>query len=117
MSSLFILRQSPYRGSLAREALDMALAFAAFDEDVQLLFMGDSVFQLLGDQDSSGIAIKNIAKSLAALEIYEIEQVFVAADCLNLRGIKADDLKVRAQAVDNLAIQTLITNAKKVLHL
>lgn len=46
MNCLFILRQSPYHGSLAREALDMALAFAAFDENVQLLFLDDGVFSI-----------------------------------------------------------------------
>lgn len=117
MNCLFILRQSPYHGSLAREALDMALAFAAFDENVQLLFLDDGIFQLLKDQDSSALVIKNIAKSLAAVEIYDINEIYVAEECLKRRGLRIEDLSIATQAVNTRAIQALIADADKVVNL
>lgn len=117
MNCLFILRQSPYQGSLAREALDMALAFAAFDEHVQLLFLEDGVFQLLKNQDSDGLRIKNMEKSLAATGIYDINDIYVGADCLTMRGLSTDTLTIAAQAVEQEDIQQLIAHADKVVSL
>ena len=48
-------RKPPYGNSLAREAIDIALATAAFDQALTLLFSEDGVFQLLDQQNSQAI--------------------------------------------------------------
>lgn len=115
--NLFILRQSPYNGTLAREALDMALAFAAFDEPVQLLFYGDGVFQLLAGQQTNGLGIKNISKTLDALPVYDITAVFASHDCLMQRGLTTEQLSLPVSLLDNSAIQALICDADKIMSL
>ena len=48
---LFLLRQAPYAGSNALEALEAALVAGVFDQNVSVLFKDDGVWQLAKDQD------------------------------------------------------------------
>ena len=68
---LVVVRHSPYGSSLARASLDVALAAAAFEQPVKLLFMGDGVLQLLPGQDSQAIGQKNIGRLLLVWTKYE----------------------------------------------
>ena len=77
---LIVLRHSPYGSSLAKASLDVALATAAFEQAVDLLFLGDGVLQLLPDQDSQSLGIKNVGRQLASLPLYDINCVFVDAE-------------------------------------
>jgi tRNA 2-thiouridine synthesizing protein C len=79
-SVLIIFRHSPYGSSLAGAALDAALASAAFEQPVDLLFMGDGVLQLQANQDSQRHGIRNVGKVLASLPLYDIERVYVDAE-------------------------------------
>lgn len=76
-SVLVVLRHSPYGTSLARASLDVALASAAFEQPVGLLFLGDGVLQLQSDQDSQSLGIKNQGRQLASLPLYDIKCVYV----------------------------------------
>jgi tRNA 2-thiouridine synthesizing protein C len=58
-SILIVLRHSPYGSSLAKASLDVAFAHAAFEQSVDLLFLGDGVLQLLPEQDSQLLGMKN----------------------------------------------------------
>ncbi|MDX1735029.1 MAG: sulfurtransferase complex subunit TusC, partial [Halioglobus sp.] len=78
--TLLVIRHSPYGGSLARSAVDTALAAAAFDQPVTLLFMGDGVLQLLPGQDSKAAGMKNIGRQLASLPLYDIDKVYLDSD-------------------------------------
>lgn len=74
------MRHSPYGSSLAKAAVDIALATAAFEQAVDLLFIGEGVLQLLPDQDSQSLGKKNIGRQLASLPLYDINHVFVDAE-------------------------------------
>lgn len=74
---LLVIRHSPYGSSLARASLDMALAAAAFEQHIDLLFMGDGVLQLLPDQDAAAVGLRNHARTLASLPLYDIDSVYV----------------------------------------
>lgn len=84
---LLMIRHSPYGSGLARASLDVALAAAAFEQPVSLLFMGEGVLQLLPDQDSTQIGRKNLSRALTSLPLYDIDSVYVdraAADRYHL---------------------------------
>lgn len=115
MRWLFLLQQTPYRNSLAREALDMALACAAFEQTVQIIFLDDGVYQLLAQQNTGHMQQKNIAKTLAALAIYDISAVYVARSSLLARGLENQPLCIDYQAVDDKAIKALIADADHVM--
>jgi tRNA 2-thiouridine synthesizing protein C len=114
-SSLVVLRKTPYGSSLSRSALDVALATAAFDQPVNLLFIGDGVLQLLSTQNSTGIERKNIAKILASLPLYDIETLFVDAGALTRYQIDVSDLSLPITLLDDKGIRELMHRHDHVL--
>ncbi len=117
MRYLFLLRQTPYGSTLAREALDMALATAAFDQHVQLAFINDGVYQLMNDQKSEIKQRKNISKTLAALSLYDINDIYADAESIKERGLDSANLFQQAQIVDTQTIKQLIQKADTVITL
>lgn len=113
---LIICRQPPYGQSYAREALDVALAAAAFDQPVTLLFLGDGVVQLLNTQDSAAINEKSFEKQLSALPLYDINSLYVDSIALRQRGFTATDLSLPAQLVGKNEITALLKKHDVVLN-
>ena len=112
---LIICTQSPYSGSLSREAIDYCLAAAAFEQDLELLFTGDAVFQLIDGQNPSVINQKNLTKTLSALPIYGINKFYVDTNTLIEYGIN-DKLCLPTTKVDANEISKLIATADTILN-
>jgi tRNA 2-thiouridine synthesizing protein C len=112
---LMICTQSPYSGSLSREAIDYCLAAAAFEQDLALLFTGDAVLQLIEGQNPSVINQKNLTKTLSALPIYGINTFYVNANTLIEYGIN-DKLCLPIIKVDVNEISKLIATADTILN-
>jgi tRNA 2-thiouridine synthesizing protein C len=89
---LIVCRKAPYGNSLAREALDVALATSVFEQDLSLLFLDDGVWQLVPEQDSSAINSKNLSKPLSALPLYDINEIYIDSEALASRQLSADAL-------------------------
>lgn len=117
MTYLFLLSRSPYGSTLAREALDMALAAAAFEQNVQLAFIGDGVFQLLAEQQADIKQRKNIAKTLPVLGLYDIDDIYVDQDALQTRGLITEDILPQAKPLNMQQLQQLISQADTVMSL
>ena len=100
-SFLIVNRRGPYGSSHAREALDIALMASVFNQKVSLLFMDDGVYQLLANQDTTGIEQKNLAQTLPMLEMYEVKDVYVEQSSLQARNLCMTDLIISAQALDS----------------
>ncbi len=115
MRYLFILKQSPYHSSLAREALDFALASAAFDQQVSLLFMGDGLFQLIKNQQSVN-GKKNIEKTLNSLSLFEIENIYYSDSCAQMRGLQYDQFSIKTKQATHQDIQTLLNSSDRVFN-
>lgn len=113
---LIICRRPPYGESYAREALDVALAAAAFDQSIALLFLGDGIAQLLTAHDSAAIGEKSFEKQLSALPLYDINSIYVDAAALQQRGFSTTDLSLPAQAVSDAEISALLKNRDVVLN-
>lgn len=114
---LFILQRAPHGSSALREALDAALAAAAFEQRVQLLFSGDGVFALLPNQQVDAIHSKDTSKMLQALQYYDIDEVFFDAISLAERNIDAATLAIPAQAAGAEQLRELMHNADSVVAL
>ena len=115
MKLCFVISHSPYNSSLSRDALDMALASAAFDQDVILIFIGDGIFQLTENQQTDNLGLKNIQKSLAALELYDIKACYVCERSAKERNINKLSTKVSYQLVSSDGLREIINNADKVM--
>lgn len=90
---LYVNRKAPYGTIYALEALEVVLIGAAFDQDVSLAFLDDGVFQLVKDQDTDGIGMKNFSPTFRALGDYEVTKLFVEKESLDERGLLPDDLQ------------------------
>jgi len=89
---LYVNRKAPHGSIYALESLEVVLIGAAFEQDVTLAFVDDGVYQLVKDQDTSAIGTKNFSPTYRALGDYDINQIYVEQESLELRGLSKDDL-------------------------
>ena len=111
-----INRQGPYKGSNAQESLDFVMAMSNFGQQVSVFFIEDGVFQLLNNQAASTIERKQFTKGFAALEFYDVENIYVCANSLEERGLRANDLVIDAIAVTNEELSDLLQAHKQVIN-
>jgi tRNA 2-thiouridine synthesizing protein C len=113
---LYVNRRAPYGSIYALESLEVVLIGAAFEQDVSLLFMEDGVYQIKKGQDTKGVDMKNFSPTYRALEMYDVEKLYVEKESLDERGLTEEDLLVpvevitRAQASDLMEEQEVIFN-------
>lgn len=113
---LVISRQAPYGSGAAREALDLALAGALFDQSISILLLDDAVFQLLPDQRPKEIGQKNIGAMMQSVPIYDIDNIYLAARALTERGLTVSTLSFPAKALSAAEIKQLIQAQDQVFH-
>jgi tRNA 2-thiouridine synthesizing protein C len=89
---LYLNRKAPHGTIYALESLEVVLIGAAFEQDVSLVFQDDGVFQIMKGQDTAGIETKNFSATYRALEMYDVEQLYVEKESLDARGLTVDDL-------------------------
>lgn len=116
MRSLGIVNSSaPYGTSNGQESLDLALATASFGQEVSFFFISDGVFQLLQNQQPNSIESKNYSKTFAALEFYDIENIYVCAKSLLDRGISEQDLCIEVTILEQVEIHHFLTQQDGIL--
>ena len=89
---MYVNRRAPYGTVYALESLEVVLIGAAFDQDVSLAFIGDGVYQLKSDQDSSESDQKNFSPIYQALGDYDVTKLYVEKESMEERGLSLDDL-------------------------
>ena len=111
-----VLTRPPYGSSLAREAIDLALAAAVYNQQVSLYFIGDGVWQLLAQQHTDKLAAKNHGKLLDSLELYGIENIFIEQQALAARDIGSEDIAPLGEIISQQQIAVRIADAETVLN-
>jgi tRNA 2-thiouridine synthesizing protein C len=89
---LYVNRRAPHGSIYALESLEVVLIGAAFDQDVSLAFIDDGVYQLMQNQDTSGIGMKNFSRTYKALGDYDVNKIYVEKESLELRGLSKANL-------------------------
>ncbi len=89
---LYVNRKAPHGTVYAQESLEVVLIAAAFEQDVALAFIDDGVYQLLQNQDTSALGNKNFSPTYRALGDYDVNQIYVEQESLELRGLSKEDL-------------------------
>lgn len=89
---LYINRKAPYGTIYALESLEVVLIGAAFEQEVSLAFIDDGVYQLMANQDTAGVGMKNFSKTYRALGDYEVRKLYVERESLAERGLTLEDL-------------------------
>ena len=79
--------------------------------------MGDGVFQLLKGQDADQIKSKTLGKTLKALSLYGINNIFVQESSLRERSIASEDLILEAKTLNQNELRALIKDSDNVISL
>jgi len=112
---MYVNRRAPYGSIYAIESLDVVLIGAAFDQDVSVVFADDGVFQLKKGQDTGEVEMKNFSPTYRALEMYDVEKLYVEKESLEARGLTEDDLVVPVQVMSSSEIGKLMEQQDVVL--
>ncbi len=112
---MYINRRAPYGTIYALESLEVVLIAAAFEQDVSLVFMDDGVYQIMKNQDTDAIGVKNFSPTYRALEGYDVEKLYVEKESLESRGLTTDDLIVPVELMDKDQLANLMEEQEVIL--
>jgi len=113
---LIVCRRPPYGESFAREALDVAMASAAFDQEIALLFLDAGVTLLAKNQQPETIGDKSLEKQFAALPLYDVNELYVDVGALQQYRLSQTDLSLPAQPLTTGEITQLLERSDIVLN-
>lgn len=105
---MHIVRTAPHGTIYTYEGLEMVLIMAAYDQEISMAFIGDGVFSLKKDQDTTELEIKGFMKTLGVLDDYDVEDIYVDKQSLEDRGLTVDDLFIPVQVLEANAIGKLM---------
>ena len=112
---MYVNRRAPHGTIYAQESLEVVLVGAAFDQDVSIVFLDDGVYQIRKDQDTSAIGTKNFSKTFRALEMYDVEKLYVEKESMLARGMTEDDLNVPVEVKTSAEIGRLMEEQDVIL--
>ena len=110
-----VFRHGPHGTAKGREALDLALLSASFEQEVSLLFTDEGVLHLLNNQQPELVGAKDYIATFGALPLYDVETLLVCQDSLSELSIKATDCKFDAQVSTARQISTHLNDVDEVL--
>ncbi|MGJ8692586.1 MAG: sulfurtransferase complex subunit TusC [Thalassotalea sp.] len=92
----------PFANNAGKDALDLALIFGSYEQNVSLFFHDEGVWQLINNQQPEQISQKDYLKTFAAFELYDIDHVYVCRSSLSTRSLNEsfhiDDVTVLNEA-------------------
>ena len=112
----YVNRKAPYGTIYALESLEVVLIGAAFEQDVSLFFVDDGVYQLVKGQNTDAIGMKNFSPTYRALEMYDVEKLYVEKESLEARGLAEDDLLVDVEVMDSAKMSEILAEQDVVLN-
>ncbi len=110
-----IFRSNPAYNSKGREALDLAMLSASFDQHVKLIFLDEGVFNLVKGQSPELLGGKDYISTLKALPIYDIDDVYACEKSLSVNLLEKEELLIDLIIVTPGRISALIDAADEVL--
>ena len=112
---MLVFRRGPYAHPGSRGGYDIALAAAAFEQPVSLLFLDDGVWHLVAGQSSGLIDAKSVEKTLASLGLYDIDSLYADEASLWARGLQKQDRPGAVVTVDEARAESLLSEHERVL--
>lgn len=111
-----IVTKPPYADDDARLALDMVMIAVSLDLDVQVLFQGDGVLQLL-PLNANALQMKNpLAKYPVLTDIFEVSSLYTCAQSLAERQLDTASLTLPVTALSAHEFQDRLNLATKVVR-
>lgn len=111
---LCLNRHAPHGTIHGQESLDLVLIASAFNQEISLAFMDDGVFQLVKDWQTEIAGLKNYSKTFRALEMHDVEKIYVHQPSLQARGLSCDDLLIEVELLNDDELSQLIEQQDQV---
>ncbi len=96
---MFVNRKAPYGTIYALEGLEVVIIAATFDQDVSMVFLDDGVYELVKQQQTKGIGMKNFSPIYRALDDYDIQKIYVEKESLEARGLTVEQLLIPVEVL------------------
>lgn len=112
---MYVNRKAPYGTIYALESLEVVLIGAAFDQDVSLAFIDDGVYQIVKGQNTNDIGMKNFSPTYRALEMYDVEKLYVEKESMEIRGLNEEDFVVPVEVIGQSEMTELMAEQDVVL--
>lgn len=112
---MYINRRAPYGTIYALESLEVVLIGAAFEQDVSMAFIDDGVYEIKKGQDTKGVEMKNFSPTYRALEMYDVEKLYVERESMEARGLTEDDFIVPVQVLSSKELADLMEEQEVIL--
>jgi tRNA 2-thiouridine synthesizing protein C len=109
-----LITTPPHGSDAASQGLDTALACAAFDQNVAVIFQGDGVWQLLDQPLESPLGDKSLLAQFKLMELYGVTSVMVCTESLANAALTDAPLGLSVQTIspqqiaEHLATQTQV---------
>ncbi|EWH10386.1 DsrE family protein [Catenovulum agarivorans DS-2] len=94
-----VFTQSPFATDKGKEGLELALTLATYEQPIALFFTGQAPLQLAKNINSDLLQRKNYTQGFNALDLYDIEQVYINAQSLDELQLNQRDLSIAAQVL------------------
>ena len=98
-----------------KDGIDMALIGSAFGQALSVLFLEDGVFQLLKKQRPDAIQGKDHSSTLAAFEMYDVNDIYVDSEALEERTLSDTDLSISVKRLNPAEIARLMDSQDIIL--
>ncbi len=112
---MYINRRAPYGSIYALESLEVVLIGAAFEQDVSMAFIDDGVYEIKKGQDTKAVEMKNFSPTYRALEMYDVEKLYVERESMEARGLTEDDFIVPVQVLSSKELADLMEEQDVIL--
>jgi len=110
-----VITASPYVNRRIRDALDVIMASAAMERPPALFFVGSGVTTLVKNQEAKTIHQKNIASMMKALSLFDVNQIRVCQDSMQVFGFSSDDLLLQVELYAQHQMAELLNTYDNVL--
>lgn len=112
----FLNTTAPWASDTARNALDMIMMAVSLDQDVQVIFCDDGVYQLLGQQAQALESKNPLVKYRVLSDIFEIDSLYVLDEALQQRHLEPAQLSLNAEVISSDAMHDLLQQSDKVVR-
>lgn len=102
-----MINRSSLAGADFKEAIDLGLVCAAFDQQVNLIFVDAGINNLISGQSASKLNDKNHVDIIKGLEFYDIENVYLEKESLDKTCLKMDNLMPSVKLITGSEINQL----------
>ena len=110
-----IFRRAPHASPHGREALDLALLSASFEQEVSLIFVDEGVLNLVKTQQPELVGAKDFIATFGALPLYDIDTILACEASLQEYGLANTELTIAPSIVASSAIREQLASADEVL--